>query len=157
MSLEPALGAALRLRDTLAAEVEGARGERVLLKKLDSQALFARAASRARFLEESARLEREMAAALARAAGALGLPEVTIARLERAAPEEARRLSGALGEIRALAGALREIDALNASLAQRALSCVRGYVEALAPAPRAYDRAGARASAAPLASVSSRA
>jgi hypothetical protein len=157
MSLEPAAAAALRLRDALAAEVEEARSERQLLRHLDSAGLFARAARRSQFLAESARLERALAAALARAAGALGLPEVTIARLERAAPAEARQVSAALGEIRALAGALRELDLLNASLAQRALACVRGYVEALAPAPRAYERGGARATSAAVLTVSSRA
>ncbi len=157
MSLEPALGAALRLRDALASEVEEARSERQFLRRLDSAALFARAAQRARFLAESARLERELAAALARAAGALGLPEVTAARLARAAPAQGRRLSAALGEIRALAAALRELDQLNSTLAQRALACVRSYVEALAPAPRAYERRGARAPIAPLVTVSSRA
>jgi hypothetical protein len=157
MSLEPAAAAARRLRDALAAEVEGARGERILLKRLDSEALFARAAERARFLAHSAQLERDMAAALARAAGALGIPEVTLARLEQVAPREARALGCVLAEIRALAGALRELDRLNASLAQRALACVRGYVEALAPTPRAYDRAGSRSAAPVLATVSSRA
>ncbi len=157
MNLESAVEAALRLRDTLASEVEGARGERLLLKKLDGEALLARAGERARFLSRSAQLERDLASALARAAGALGLPEVTIARLERVAPGETRSLAGVLGEIRALAGALREIDQLNASLARRALSCVRGYVDALAPAPSAYDRGGSRAAAVALVTVSSRA
>lgn len=156
MSLENAVGAATRLRDELAAEIEGARGERRLLKKLDSEGLFARAAERARFLAEAARLEREMAAALSRAAGALGLPEVTLARLGEAAPAEARRLSAVLSDIRALSGALRELDGLNASLARRALSCVRGYVEAVSPTPRAYERGGARASAPAVATITSR-
>jgi hypothetical protein len=157
MSLDIAVAEALRLRDALAVEVEEARSERQLLKRLDSAGLFARAAERARFLVESARLERSLAAALTRAAGVLGIPEVTVARLERVAPAETRRLSAALGEIRALAGALRELDQLNASLAQRALACVRGYVEALSPTPRAYERRGARSAAAPLFTVSSRA
>jgi len=156
MSLENAVGAAIRLRDELAAEIEGARGERRLLKKLDSDGLFARAAERARFLAEAARLEREMAAALSRAAGGLGVPEVTLARLAEAAPAEAGRLSAVLSDIRALSGALRELDGLNASLARRALSCVRGYVEAVAPAPRAYERGGVRAAAPVLATISSR-
>ncbi len=147
MKLDAAIETATRLRDALSAEVESARTERGLLRKLDGDGLFARAAERARFLGETSRLERDLAAALARAAGALGLPEVTLARLELAAPGPARRLASLLGEIRALAGALREIDGLNAALAQRALSCVRGYVDALAPRASAYDRAGARAAA----------
>jgi len=156
MSLATAVDAAGRLRDALAAEVEGARGERRLLKTLDGDALFARAAERARFLAEAARLEREMAAALSRAAGMLGVPEVTLARLELAAPGEARRLAGVLGDIRALSGALREIDGLNAALARRALSCVRGYVEAVAPSSRAYERGGLRAVTPATATISSR-
>lgn len=157
MSLEPAVGAAVRLRESLAREVEAARGERVLLRKLDSQALLTRAAERAHFLARSADLERELAAALSGAAAALGLGQVTVASLTRASPRLGAQLSEVLGQIRALAGALRELDQLNASLAQRALSCVRGYVEALAPTPRAYDRGGLRADAGALVSVSSRA
>lgn len=156
MSLDTALDAARRLRDALAAEVESARAERKLLKKLDSDALFGRAAERARFLEAAARDQRDLAEALAGEARRLGLAEVTLSSLERAAPREAGRLAAALSEIRALAGALREIDGLNASLARRALSCVRGYVEALAPVPRAYERGGSRAGAPTLVTVSSR-
>lgn len=144
MSLENAVGAAIGLRDALRAELENARGERHLLKRLDTHGLFERAEARGRFLASAARLERELAAALARAAGALGLTEVTLARLEAAAPEGARRLGEVLAEVRSLAGALRELDALNASLARRALRCVRGYVDALAPSPRFYERLGAR-------------
>lgn len=157
MSLESAVGAAVRLRESLAREVESARGERVLLRKLDSQGLFARAAERAHFLSETARLEREMAAALSAAAAGLGLTQVTVATLERASPKLGRQLGEVLAQIRALAGALRELDQLNASLAHRALSCVRGYVEALSPTPRAYDRGGIRADTPSLVSISSRA
>lgn len=156
MSLEKAVSAARRLRDALAVEVAAARDERLLLKRLDSQALFARATARAHFLAQAAQLQREMAAALAQAAGVLHLTEVTVARLEQALPGEARLLARALDEIQALAGALREIDRLNASLAQRALACVRGYVDAVAPTPRAYGRAGSRAGAPALLTVSSR-
>jgi len=157
MSLESAVGAAVRLREGLAREVEAARGERILLRKLDSQALLTRAAERAHFLARTADLERELAAALSGAAADLGLGQVTVAALTRASPRLGAQLSEVLGQIRALAGALHELDQLNASLAQRALSCVRGYVEALAPTPRAYDRGGLRAAARALVSVSSRA
>jgi len=157
MSFESAVGAAVRLRESLAREVEAARGERILLRRLDSQALLARAAERAHFLAETAERERELAAALSAAAGALGLTQVTVAALTRASPQRGAQLAEVLGQIRALAGALRELDRLNASLAQRALSCVRGYVEALSPAPRAYDRAGARAATPLLVSITSRA
>ena len=145
--LQDTVAAALRLRDLLAAEVERARAERQLLRTLDAKALFERAAQRGAFLSDVARLEREMAAALGGAAGALGLREITVASLRLRAPSEGEALARALGEVRALAGALHELDALNLALANRALACVRGYVNAVTPAPTAYDRRGLRASA----------
>lgn len=158
MSLPHAVIVAARLRDALAAEVEEARGERRLLRTLDSAALLARATARAAFLAESQGLERELAAHLARAAGALGLATLTLDGLAAAAPAEGGALARTLGEVRALAGALHEIDALNRALAGRALACVRGYVDAVAPTPRAYDRRGHRAAGAvpALAVVSAR-
>ncbi len=156
MELENALEAAGRLRDTIAAEVERARDERRLLRTLDAAGLFARAAQRGEFLAEVARLERELASSLARAAAALGLPEVTLERLRLRVPRQGEALARVLSEVRALAGALREIDALNLKLAGRALTCVRGYVQALQPAPLAYDRRGARAAQPALALVSSK-
>ncbi len=57
-------------------------------------------------------------------------------------------MSGTLGEIRALSGALRELDVFNRTLCERALACVRGYVNAVRPTPTAYDRRGARPKAA---------
>jgi hypothetical protein len=158
MTLEHAVATAAGLRDVLAREVESAREERRLLRKLDASGLFARAAQRGAFLAEAQRLEGELAAHLARAAAALGIREVTLDALRAAAPEVGGRLSDVLGEVRALAGSLAELDRLNHALAQRALSCVRGYVQALAPAPSAYDRRGVRAlgSAGVLATVSSK-
>jgi hypothetical protein len=156
MELEIALEIAGRLRDVLAAEVESARSERQLLRALDTSGLFARAAQRSQFLAEVARLERELAVSLSRAAAALGLEEVTLERIRACAPQHGARLSTTLSEVRALAGALQEIDRLNLQLAGRALACVRGYVEALRPTPRAYDRRGARAVAPALAMVSSK-
>ena len=156
MDLENALEMAGQLRDAIAAEVERARDERRLLRKLDAAGLFARAAQRGKFLAEVTRLERELAVSLARAAKALGLPDVTLERLRLRVPEQGHALSRILSEVRALAGALREVDALNLQLAGRALACVRGYVEALHPVPRAYDRRGARADQPALALVSSK-
>jgi len=157
MDLENALEKAGDLRDALAAEVENARRERLLLRGLDVAGLFARAAQRGAFLAEVARIERELAIALSRATGTLGLTEVTIERLRAVAPREGEALARILSDVRALAGALQEIDRLNLQLAGRALACVRGYVEALRPTPRAYDRRGARTSTAPaLAMVSSK-
>ena len=156
MDLENALEKAGSLRDALAAEVENARGERQLLRRLDAGGLFARAAQRAEFVAEVARIERDLALSLSRAAGTLGLTEVTLERLRALAPREGEALSRILSDVRALAGALQEIDKLNLQLAGRALTCVRGYVEALRPRPRAYDRRGTRAEAPVLAMVSSK-
>jgi hypothetical protein len=157
MDLENALERAAQLRDAIAAEVERARSERRLLRTLDAAGLFARAAQRGEFLAEVARLERELATSLSRAAATLGLPEVTLERLRLRAPEHGEALARVLSEVRSLAGALREIDALNLQLAGRALACVRGSVQALRPTPLAYDRRGARAAQPALALVSSKA
>jgi FlgN protein len=156
MDLEIALEKAGQLRDALAAEVESARRERQLLRALDAHGLFARAAQRTQFLAEVGRLERELAAALASAATALGLSEVTLDALRARAPGPGERLAHVLSELRALAGALQEVDRLNLQLAGRALACVRGYVEAVQPAPRAYDRRGTRSATPALAMVSSK-
>jgi flagellar FlgN protein len=158
MDLEQALGTAGRLRDALAAEVESARRERQLLRTLDAAGLFARAAQRSAFLAEVARLERELGDGLGGAAVQLGGGAVTMERLRVHAPRQGATLAAILSDVRALAGALHEVDQLNLQLAGRALAIVRGYVEAIHPVPRAYDRRGARAAAvAPsLAMVSSK-
>jgi len=156
MVLGEAVQAAQELRDTLAAEVEEARGERNLFRTLDSPALLARATARSQFNTRVARLEEKLAAALAKAGEALGLAEVTTAALASREPQGASALSRIFGEIRSLAGAMAELDRMNQFLATRALRVVRGYVQAIAPAPAAYDRRGIRAAAAHRAIVSSR-
>ena len=143
--LEEALAIALELRRVLELEVERARREREVLRTLDSDRLFASAAARAGFNAEVAGLESTLAGALARAAGAMGLSEVTLQRLAVKAPKGAAQLSETLADIRSLAGALAELDRLNLMLAGKALACVQGYLTALDPAPSAYDRRGARA------------
>ncbi|HTT69691.1 MAG TPA: flagellar export chaperone FlgN [Anaeromyxobacteraceae bacterium] len=157
MNLERSLEMARQLRDELAAEVERARAERQLIRTLDAAALFTRASERGAFVAEVARLERELSLALGRAAGTAGLVAGTLERLEALAPEATQVLKGVLSEVRSLASALQEIDRLNLKLADRALACVRGYVEALRPSVRAYDRRGLRGTSAPaLAMVSSK-
>jgi len=151
--LEEALANALELRRVLEQEVERARREREVLRTLDSDRLFASAAARAGFNAEVARLETGLAGALARAAGAMGLSEVTLQRLAMKAPQGTELLSQVLSDIRSLAGALAELDRLNLMLAGRALACVQGYLTALDPSPAAYDRRGARAPAATLRSL----
>lgn len=148
--LEEALATAHELRRALQLEVERAQREREVLRTLDSDRLFSGAAARAAFNAEVARLETALAGALARAAGALGLSEVSLPRLSAAAPAGAAELARLLADIRALAGALAELDRLNLMLAGRALACVQGYLTALNPAPAAYDRRGLRAASAPV-------
>lgn len=145
--LEESLTTAVALRRALEAEVARARTEREALRSLDSDRLFAGAAARAAFNAQVADLEQRLAAALARGAGAMGVTEVTLARLSEAAPDETRALSRVLSDVRALAGALAELDRLNVMLAGKALACVQGYLTALQPPPTAYDRRGARTSA----------
>jgi len=154
--LEECLATAHELRRALELEVERAQREREVLRTLDSDRLFAGAAARAGFNAEVARLETALAGALARAASALGLSEVTLHRLATRAPDGAAELARVLGDIRSLAGALAELDRLNLMLAGRALACVQGYLTALNPTPTAYDRRGLRAAAPPLSSLTSR-
>jgi hypothetical protein len=155
--LEEALSTAAELRDLLQAEVQRAREERGVLRTLDAARLFESASARAAFNADVARLESALAARLARAAGALGLPEVTMARLALRAPKPAGALAAILADVRALAGALAELDRLNLALAGRALACVQGYLDALSPRPAAYDRRGLRAASAARSATSSRA
>jgi hypothetical protein len=156
MVLGEAVGAAGELRDALAAEVEAARGERNLFRSLDSRALLGRASARAEFQARVARLEERLRDALASAGTALGLDDVTLAAFAGREPAGAAALSRVFGEIRSLSAALSELDRLNQFLASRALRVVRGYVDALAPAPSAYDRRGLRAVSSSGAVVSSR-
>ena len=156
MVLDEAVRAATELRAPLAAEVEEARGERTLFRTLDAQALLGRATARAAFNARLARLEGALRDALATAGTALGLPEVTTEALASREPRGALALSRTFAEIRSLAAAMGELDRLNQFLAQRALRVVRGYVDAIAPAPAAYDRRGLRAAASQRAVLSSR-
>ncbi|HET7754931.1 MAG TPA: flagellar export chaperone FlgN [Anaeromyxobacteraceae bacterium] len=143
--MDLAVATAEALHDVLAREVENAREESRLLRRLDASRLFDAATRRTAFLSEAGRLEKDLAARLAPAGAALKLREVTLDGIRAAAPELGGRLADVLGEVRALAASLSELDRLNHALASRALACVRGYVEALAPTPRAYDRRGGRA------------
>lgn len=156
MVLGDAVSSAERLREALAQEVDAARGERHLLRTLDSAALLRRAAARAEFQARVARLEEALHGALAAAAERLDLRHVTIASLSEREPVTASALSRIFGEVRALAAALSELDRLNHFLATRALRMVRSYVEALSPEPRAYDRRGLRSVATVAHAVSSR-
>jgi hypothetical protein len=141
-TLKRAIEVTERMREALAAEVARAREQRLLIRKLDSEKLFQRAQDRAQFNATLARLESELGAELAAAGQRLGLSEVSTDSLRTRVPGEARKLADSFAQVRALAAALQELDALNRQLAARALSCVRGYVNALVGPPNAYDRRG---------------
>lgn len=107
MDLENALETAIRLRDAMAEEIASARVERHLLRNLDSNGLFARAAQRASFPADVASLERSLATALARAAGSSGSRGSRWTdRLRALASAPAARLADVLSEARAMAGTL---------------------------------------------------
>jgi hypothetical protein len=154
-TLKRAIEITERMREALAEEVGRARGQRLLIRKLDSEKLFQRAQARAQFNVNLAQLENELGGELAAVGGALGLREVSIDALRACVPAEARRLADSFAQVRALAAALQELDALNRQLAGRALSCVRGYVNALVGPANAYDRRGVSTSRTTL-STSSR-
>lgn len=137
-----------KIRDALAVEVERARGERTLIRKMDSDGLMRRAALRAEFTAATASLQRELADALAVVGRALALPEITLAAIREKAPREGAELDRALAEVRALASALSELDNLNRLLGQRVMSYVRAHLAILAPKSSAYDRRGEAAAAA---------
>src|SRR4051812_44553036 len=130
------------MREALAAEVGRAREQRLLIRKLESDKLFERAQLRAAFNVALVQLENELGEVLGTAAGRLGLSEVNADASLPHSPREARKLAENFAEVRALAAALQELDALNRQLAARALSCVRGYVNALVGPANAYDRRG---------------
>ena len=141
-TLNRAIEVTERMRDALAAEVARAREQRLLIRKLDSEKLFQRAQERAQFNIGLAQLETQLATELADAGQRLALREVSIEALRARVPGEARKLADSFAQVRALAAALQELDALNRQLAARALSCVRGYVNALVGPANAYDRRG---------------
>jgi glutathione S-transferase len=132
-----------RMREALAAEVGRAREQRLLIRKLESDKLFQRAQLRAAFNATLVDLEAQLAHELTAAGQRLGLAEVSVEALRARIPTEARKLADSFAQVRALAAALQELDALNRQLAARALSCVRGYVNALVGPANAYDRRGA--------------
>jgi hypothetical protein len=131
------------LRAMLEAELAQARGQRLLIRALDTQGLFERARQRSAFNAQLAQLERVLSETMEAAGHALGLTAVSLVDLRKAAPEASQRLDACMADVRVLASALREIDAVNLKLGGRALSRVRGYLAALAPQTVAYDRRGA--------------
>ncbi len=140
--LEHALDVATRMRQALQAELDEAREQRVLVRKLDVQGLFERAQRRGEFNVKLAQMQDELGAALVATAGVLGVDRVSLDVLHTSGIHAASKVAQALSELRASAQALQEIDALNQVLARRALACVRGYLSALSPRADVYDRYG---------------
>jgi hypothetical protein len=130
------------LRTALEAELVQARGQRLLIRDLDTPGLLERANQRGLFNAQLAQLEEALGKALAAAGKTLGLEQVTMPDLHRTVPQAAQLLDRLLTEVRSLAGALREIDALNRKLAERALGRVRATLSTMRPRAVAYDRRG---------------
>src|SRR6266511_6452024 len=129
--LEHALDVATGMRKALQAELEKAREQRVLVRKLDVQGLFERARQRGELNVKLAQLQNALAEALGESAHVLGIERVTIELLNASCIPSAQRVAQALSELRASAQALQEIDSFNQVLAKRALGCVRGFLSAL--------------------------
>ena len=142
MTLQLALQTTEDICTSLQAEIEVARGQRILIRNIDVAALNARAATRAAFNKRTAELQLRLAGQLRAVADDAGLAEVTLAGLEAHLPIEGQRLADSFANIRALATALCELDALNQALGQRALSYVKAHLAVLCPRPVSYDRRG---------------
>ncbi|HEX7506597.1 MAG TPA: flagellar export chaperone FlgN [Polyangia bacterium] len=140
--LEHALDVATRMRQTLQAELDEAREQRVLVRKLDVQGLFERARRRGEFNVKLSQMQDALGVALIATASVLGVDRVSLDILRTSGIYAASKVAQALSELRATAQALQEIDALNQVLAKRALACVRGYISALSPRADVYDRYG---------------
>jgi hypothetical protein len=132
-----------RVRVALESELMQARGQRLLIRDLDIQGLFERARQRSAFNIQLAHLEGDLAQALQVVGNRLGLTEVTLEELRRAAAPETAQLEHHLAEVRVLAEALREVDAVNRKLSERALGRVRRVLGTMVPQTIGYDRRGA--------------
>ncbi len=158
MELTSAIATAEKLKEALAAEVERAREERLLLRALDGEALLRRAALRDGFNISCVALQRVLQRDLAGAAQRLSITEVTLQALATQVPLEAAQLSGVLTEVRMLSSTLAELDALNRSLGERTLSVVRSYLSSVVPKAASYGPQGKQPVAGPAsATVSTRA
>jgi FlgN protein len=142
MTLDLAIQTTEDICASLQAEIEVARGERVLIRNMDVSGLNERATKRAEFNQRTAQLQLRLAGQLRAVAEVLGLAEVTLAGLAAHLPQGGQRLTVSFANIRALAMALRELDALNQALGQRALSYVKAHLAILCPRPVSYDRRG---------------
>jgi hypothetical protein len=138
-----AIGIVVEMRAALEAEVVRARKQRVLIRDLDADGLFQSAQARAGFNARLATLETDLAGELRHAAEAAGLGTLTLESVRCLPPRAGAMLADGLGEVQALGSALHELDALKRILSERALACMRGYRDAVAPKASAYDRRSA--------------
>ena len=76
-----------RVKTAIETELTQAQAQRVLVRDLDSQGLFERARQRNAFNLQLAQLERDLGVALNAAGQRLGLAQLTMQDLRRAAPE----------------------------------------------------------------------
>lgn len=143
MPLDPAISAALALRDSLSAEVARSQAARVVLRSMNTDALFEFATQRDAFNQTSAKLALKLTDAIAAVATEQHLADISMGELQAVWPFEAAQLASVLAEVRALSAALKELDELHQQLASRALTFVRAYVTHLSPRPTAYTRRGA--------------
>ena len=141
-SLSRAIELTEEIRASLEAEIAVAREERVLIRRMDSEGLMARATKRAEFNTRTGALMVALGQTLGAAAAEFGLTEATIEALQAQAPVDGPKMAALLAEVRALATKLAQLDALNRMLSQRALSYVRAHLAVLSPKPAAYDRRG---------------
>src|SRR5689334_6105068 len=102
-SLERAINTTEEIRDALAAEIHTAREERVLIRKMDIDGLFDRAAKRNDFNVRTAALQQRLAAELGEVAQGFGMDGVTLEGLKARAPALGQRMSTVLAEVRSLA------------------------------------------------------
>jgi hypothetical protein len=144
MSLSAALASVEQISSALQAEIARARSQRMLIRGLDAGGLLAYAQARGAANTRLGELEAALATALRAGAHALGRTTLGLDDLRALPQPEARALADGLTEVRALAAALHELDGMNRLLAERALACVRGYLDAVVPRVSAYDRKGAR-------------
>jgi hypothetical protein len=144
MSLSAALASVDQIRSALKDEVARARSQRMLIRGLDAGGLLAYAQARAGANAQLGKLGAALATALLGAAHTLGRTTLGLDDLRALPAPEAHDLAEGLTEVRALAAALHELDGMNRLLAERALACVRGYLDAVVPRVSAYDRKGAR-------------
>lgn len=134
---------------TLLAEVTSALGwvldERVQLRSLNAEKLFALAEQQAAFHARVRPLEQTLLEALHEVAQEHGLEEVTFASLQSLGAPEALALVATLTALRTQSGALSREQLLNRALIERSLQMLRAYTQAVSPKVTAYGRRGLEA------------